>query len=160
LTTQELLKINSQINEIIPENLKKEPSWLRLEDQIIWYDNKSGKNKKWYLWLKTFQISFASSIPVVSIFKLTFVTAILGALIAILEAIQHLNQFSMLWMEYRSTAEFLKHEKFSFLGKSGPYRDMNEKDSLCLLAERIEEHVSKEHANWVQCNKKNFKKEK
>jgi hypothetical protein len=78
-----------------------------------------------------------------------YIVAIFGALIAILEAIQQLYQFHTLWTEYRSTAEHLKHEKYLFLSLSGPYRWFNQVEALLLLAERIEEHISKEHAKWI-----------
>ncbi len=30
----------------------EDPTWERLEDQIRWYDRKSGDNQRWYKWLK------------------------------------------------------------------------------------------------------------
>ena len=75
-------------------------------------------------------------------------TSFAGALIAILEAVQHMNQYSTLWVTYRATAERLKHEKFLFLSAAGPYKGHAEEERLIALAERVEEHVSTEHANW------------
>jgi len=49
---------------------------------------------------------------------------------------------------YRSTAERLKHEKYLFLSAAGPYKGLSETDRLIALAERVEELVSAEHANW------------
>ena len=49
---------------------------------------------------------------------------------------------------YRATAERLKHEKFLFLAVAGPYKGQTEPERLIALAERVEEHVSTEHANW------------
>jgi hypothetical protein len=54
------------------------------------------------------------------------------------------------WIDYRSTAEQLKHEKYLFLAGSGPYRDLELDEALKRLAERVEERVSTEHAKWVQ----------
>jgi len=42
----------------------------------------------------------------------------------------------------------LKHEKFLFLSAAGPYRDLTDETRLVKLAERVEERVSIEHANW------------
>jgi hypothetical protein len=50
---------------------------------------------------------------------------------------------------YCATAEQLKHEKFLFLAKCGPYSGLKEAEALRLLAERVEERVSAEHAKWV-----------
>jgi hypothetical protein len=88
------------------------------------------------------------------------VTAILGASVAILEGLQQLGQYNNLWASYRATAEQLKHEKYLFLAKSGPYYGLNEEDALRLLAERVEERVSTEHAKWVSERSKQDDKEK
>lgn len=60
-----------------------------------------------------------------------------------------MNQYSILWVTYRATAERLKHEKFLFLSAAGPYKGLAEPERLITLAERVEEHVSTEHANWI-----------
>ena len=75
-------------------------------------------------------------------------TALAGTAIALMEALQQMNQYSSLWLTYRSTAERLKHEKYLFLSVAGPYRGLSEPERLIQLAERVEEHVSTEHANW------------
>ena len=70
-----------------------------------------------------------------------------GALIVVLEGIQQLQQYQQNWTTYRSTCERLKHEKFLFLGRAGPYAEVPNPESL--LAERVESLVSQEHAAWV-----------
>lgn len=140
----------------IPDEVRNHPAWQRLEDQEGWYDKKSVVNQKWYKRYKLVQIIFAGAIPIIALLPMTytkFIVAILGALIAIIEAIQQLYQFHALWTEYRSTAEHLKHEKYLFLSLSGPYRELNQDETLLLLAERIEEHISKEHAKWIDTSK-------
>jgi hypothetical protein len=127
------------------------PAWLRLENQLKWYDRKSKYSQRWYKGLKSLQVILAIGIPVAihlgnDIGK--SVAAISGALIAIMEAIQQMNQYSTLWVMYRATAERLKHEKYLFLAVAGPYKDIIESERLIVLAERVEEHVSTEHANW------------
>jgi hypothetical protein len=67
---------------------------------------------------------------------------------------QHLNQYSTLWVMYRATAEFLKHEKFLFLSAAGPYKDLSDDYRLITLSERVEERVSTEHANWFNETRK------
>jgi len=68
-------------------------------------------------------------------------------LITILEGILHLNQYQENWTNYRTTAESLKHEKFLYLAKAGPYA--NAVDPRASLAERIEAIVSQENSQWV-----------
>jgi hypothetical protein len=71
----------------------------------------------------------------------------LGVLIAVIEGLQQMNQYHPNWITYRSTCEALKHEKFLYLAKAGPYAAAT--DAHGLLAERIESLVSQEHAKWV-----------
>lgn len=137
---------------VVPENIATHPAWIRLEDQVEWYDNKSVCSQQWYKGLKLVQIVLAVSIPVLTHLEMPITKWLIscaGALIAVLEGVQHMNQYSTLWVTYRSTAERLKHEKFLFLSTSGPYRELDENARLILLAERVEEHVSTEHANWI-----------
>jgi hypothetical protein len=70
--------------------------------------------------------------------------AALGVIVVVLEGVQHLNQYQKTWLDYRSTAEALKHEKFLFLADAGPYA--NVEDKRARLAERIEELVTQ--AGW------------
>ena len=128
------------------------PAWLRLNDQLDWYDRKSSDNQKRYKQIKIAQLVLAGSIPVFALVDGLWgrwVTAILGASVAILEGLQQLGQYNNLWVTYRATAEQLKHERYLFLAKGGPYRDLGEEDALKILAERVEERVSTEHAKWV-----------
>lgn len=141
----------SQDVSAAPESVSMHPAWRRLEDQLQWYDNKSTQSQKWYKRLKLVQISLAVLIPVASHLEPIYAkwaTSIAGALVAILEGVQHVNQYSTLWITYRATAEHLKHEKFLFLSAAGPYKGQDESERLIALAERVEEHVSTEHANW------------
>lgn len=139
-----------------PDWAENHPAWLRLEDQLGWYDRKSKRAQRWYKWLKLVQVILAISIPIVSQIdnEGKWLASIAGGLIAIIEAVQHMNQYSTLWITYRSTAERLKHDKFLFLSVAGPYRGLAEAERLVALAERVEEHVSTEHANWFNENRR------
>lgn len=135
----------------IPEWVVNQAAWVRLEDQLRWYDHKSLNAQWWYKRLKLTQLALAVFIPVASHLPPDFAkwtTALSGALIALLEGVQHMNQYSTLWVMYRSTTEFLKHEKFLFLSAAGPYKSLSNEERLLMLAERVEERVSTEHANW------------
>src|SRR5258708_6761566 len=119
-----------------------------LQDQIEWYDRKSGSNQKAFKYLKICTISAAALIPALAkIDGMNSITAGLGVFIVVLEGLQQLNQYHSNWISYRSTCEALKHEKFLYLGKAGMYAAAN--DPHALLAERIESLVSQEHAKWA-----------
>ncbi len=117
----------------VSEEIEKHPAWFRLNDQLGWYDRKSGSNQRRYKSVKTVQLVLAGSIPVFSLVGVSWamwVTAILGARVALLEGLQQLGKYDELWLNFRSTAEQLKHEKYLFLAGSGPYRDLEAKEAL------------------------------
>ena len=123
-------------------------AWQRLEDQIGWYDRKSGANQRWFKRLKVCQIVTAAAIPVAAAASVP--TAVLGgagALIVVLEGLQQLQQYQQNWTTYRSTCERLKHEKHLYVAHAGPYAGAARPGAL--LAERVEGLVSQEHAAWV-----------
>lgn len=135
----------------VPDFAANHPAWLRLENQLKWYDSKSLHSQGWYKRMKLAQVALAMLIPVMSLLPADlakWATAVSGIAIALLETVQQMNQYSTLWVTYRATAERLKHEKFLFLSTAGPYRSLAEPERLIQLAERVEEHVSTEHANW------------
>jgi hypothetical protein len=120
----------------------------RLEDQIAWYDKRSGYCQRMYKGLKLSTLGAAALIPLLAGLSVTpWVTGIVGALVVVLEGIQQLNQYHDRWIAYRSTAEALKHEKFLHAGSAGPYAGTQNPDQL--LAERVESLISQEHAKWV-----------
>jgi hypothetical protein len=127
-----------------------DPIMKRLEDQIAWYDGKSMGNQRAYKQIKIAEILAAAIIPLLAGLELPhtgMVTASLGVLITVLEGLLHLNQYQQNWINYRSTCEALRHEKFTYIGKAAPYA--NVPDPHALLAERVESLVSQEHAKWA-----------
>lgn len=141
----------------IPDVIREHPAWVRLEEQLNWYDRKSHQCQREYKRLKIVQILLAVAVPLLVHLPgnwATWLTSIAGGLIAVIEAIQHMNQYATLWIAYRSTAENLKHEKYLFLSGAGPYVDLKDTERLILLSERVEEHVSTEHANWFNETRK------
>jgi hypothetical protein len=145
---------------------KNDPTWDRLEDQIEWYNDKSAQAKKTYKRIKFFEIVAAALIPFLSALNisqgstkishyLSGSIAALGVLITILEGMLHLHQYQQNWITYRSTCESLKHEKFTYLAKAAPYKDVP--DPHALLAERVESLVSQEHAKWASVQQQEVK---
>ncbi|HEX8862979.1 MAG TPA: DUF4231 domain-containing protein [Actinomycetes bacterium] len=93
------------------------------------------------------QTGEGAALPVVAgIGSPVWVTGGLAAVIVVLEGVQHLYQFQEHWITYRSTAEALKHERYLYLAKAGPYAG---EDRHRQLAERLEGLISQEHAKWT-----------
>lgn len=131
----------------VPRPAPEDPTWDRLEDQIHWYDTRSSDNQRRYKWLKLLELAVAAALPVVAgVGSPVLVTGALAAVIVVLEGAQHLYQFQERWITYRSTAEALKHERYLYLAKAGPYLRADRHQQL---AERIEGLISQEHAKWT-----------
>ena len=126
----------------------------RLEDQISWYNKNSLRSHFLFKMLKAVVIVCAALIPLLSGLQATlpWLTGSLGALIAVLEGLQQLNQYQQNWILYRSTCESLKREKYLYLAKAGPYAGVS--DARALLAERIESLGSEEEAKRVSAQEK------
>jgi hypothetical protein len=125
-----------------------DPTWDRLVDQLSWYDRKSQAAQQAYKRVKIAQLLLAAGVPVAVVIDAPgILTASLGALVVVLEGIQQLYQWQTNWILYRSTDESLKHEKFLFLARAGPYSGP---DPCRVLAERVEGLVSQEHAKWSE----------
>lgn len=124
----------------------------RLDDQIRWYENHSSRQRRSFYCLKVVTVVAAAVIPLLSVvlandYLSKSMTSSLGALIVITEGIQQLFQLQTNWILYRSTSEGLKREKYLYLGKAGPYADLERAHPL--LAERVESLVSQDLTNWA-----------
>jgi hypothetical protein len=129
----------------------------RLEDQIAWYEKKSASNQTWYKVCRGIVLVSAALIPLsANIEFIEFLPAWLGVLIVVVEGFQQLNQYHQNWTTYRSTCEALKHEKYLWIGKAGPYASSDNPNAM--LAERIEALISQEHAKWVSTRQEATKK--
>jgi hypothetical protein len=124
------------------------PTLKRLEEEQKWYSEKSAWNQKMFKWLKVVEIIAAAFIPFAAgLSAQAYITGSLGVVVVVLEGLQSLFQFQSQWISYRSTSEGLKHEKYLWLAKAGPYLNAEKPDAL--LADRVEALISTEHAKWV-----------
>lgn len=121
----------------------------RLEEQIAWYDRKSGEAQLYFKLTKYFTIMAAAAIPVVALYDCKEIVAVLGSLIAVFEGASQLNQWQHNWITYRSTCEALRHEKFTYIERADPYDIEDDKGARKLLVERVESLISTEHSKWI-----------
>lgn len=125
----------------------------RVDDQIEWYDRKSGSNQKWFKRLQVLVLISAATIPFLSGYIgeddawINILIGMLGLFIAAITAILGLYNFQENWIKYRTTCESLKKEKYKFLTGIPPYDNDN---AFTLLVEHVEGLISKENTDWSQ----------
>lgn len=124
----------------------------RLEDQINWYDKKSVSCQKKYKNAQVAEIILAALIPLLSAYAkdytcIAFIVGLLGAVIAILQSITKLFKWHENWIEYRTTCELLRYQKYLFITKSAPYNSEPE-DINNLFVRNIENIISSENNKW------------
>lgn len=125
----------------------------RVDDQINWYDKKSQFNQRWYKCLRVGEIVSAAAIPFLAGYMsdktpaIQVVVGFLGFVIAIIAGVVALCQFQENRVEYRTTCESLRHEKYLFLTQTEPY---NVDNPFPLFVQRVESLVSTENTKWSQ----------
>lgn len=127
----------------------------RLKNQISWYSKRSKTNQRIFKSLRISEIILSALIPFLSGITGSYVNfektgiiviGILGVVIASIAGILSLGQFQEHWIEYRTTCESLKKEKYMFQTKTEPYDVEN---AFPLLVQRVETLISKENTNWA-----------
>jgi Protein of unknown function (DUF4231) len=120
-------------------------------EQSEWYAAKAGSNRRMYVLMRGFQVVVASIIPLISLFggwsAQRYVSAALGASIAIVEGLQQLGQFQENWHRYRAAREALRREQFLYEMSAGPYSTTN--DKLRLFVERADAVMGGEASKWL-----------
>jgi hypothetical protein len=76
-----------------------------------------------------------------------YVSAALGASIAIAEGLQQLGQFQQNWHRYRAAREALQREQFLYEMSAGPYATTS--DKLRLFVERADSVMGGEASKWL-----------
>lgn len=128
----------------------------RLDNQINWYSSKSSEAQSWYKWLKFADNLLALLIVPISYYSdscwwFKYAGIVAGILIALSNFLQSMNKYHENWIQYRSTAEILKHEKFLYLTRSGGYK--NSSAPFNELVEHCESIISSENVDWAQLHK-------
>ncbi|MCP4305657.1 MAG: DUF4231 domain-containing protein [bacterium] len=126
----------------------EQPTLQRCDDQIEWYDRRSKQNQRLYKATVVLRAGLAAVVALGAAFDLDrWVLAVLGVVLILLQTLESVGRWHDNWLNYRSTAEELKQEKYLWIAEAGPYADVDESDRL--FAERIEALISREHTNWV-----------
>ncbi|AYF78371.1 DUF4231 domain-containing protein [Nocardia yunnanensis] len=128
-----------------------DPVEQRLDEQALWYSRKSAQARTMYKRVKLAQIVVGALVPVLAALSApAYVTAVTAALVVMAEGAQQLFQWQPTWIQYRFTAELLKHERYLYLAQVGPYTAQNRRE---VLAQRVETITFNENAAWAERNR-------
>ncbi len=137
----------------------------RYEDQIGWYDRKAASNQMIYRWLQWSLIALAAITPVLIEFKPQLLIAgwvqwatVTSAIVAILTAGLKTFKYQENWINYRTTCETLRKEKYFHEAGLGEYAGAEDKQAL--FVDRVESLVSRENTMWVSTHRAETKSEK
>ena len=124
----------------------------RLDDQIDWYDRKSGANQAAYKRLRLIEIVAAATIPLLAGYSqgswfVGLIIGVMGLIVAVLAGIMGLYRFQENWNEYRAIAESLKQEKYLYLARAEPYGGAQPFE---MLVQRVEALLKSETTDWAQ----------
>ena len=136
----------------------------RLDPQINWYDKKSMEAQKAYKIFQITEIVLASIIPLLTgysnvHFSIPIIVGIFGAVIAIIESLTKLYKFHENWIQYRSTCELLKYQKYLYLTNSSPYNEEEETKGNIFIR-NVESIISSENNQWKTINSEKSSKKK
>lgn len=131
----------------------------RVDDQIKWYDDKASKAQHKYKLCQVIEIIIAACIPILVNFVdgcilFQVLVALCGVAITIIEGLTALYKWHENWIEYRSTCELLRHEKYLFEMKAPPYGDSSSVENL--FVSNIESLISAESNKWKVNNSKSI----
>ena len=127
----------------------------RYQQQIDWYDSKSSSNQRTYKFFQVLVIVLSFSTPVIialSYDSSKIIAIVISFLVAILSSVTATFKFYENWINYRTTCESLRKEKYYYDFGIGPYKGIADKKSL--FVERVEDLISKEHTKWIDLQKK------
>ena len=124
-----------------------------IDNQIKWYSDKSGYNKRRFRVLQVIKITFALAIPVLTLFMAwppaKYIVGTLGALVAFIEGFVRIYNYQELWIKYRMASETLKHHKNLYMTRTIPYHH-SEEDAFTLFVKNTHEIMTAENVGWYE----------
>ncbi len=120
-----------------------------IHERMQWYDAHAHRAYFLFSGSKAVQIIAAAAIPLLALGKVSpFVTAAVGALVAVAIGLGELFRFHEKWINYRGTCEALRDELFLYAAQAGPYA--RPETSASQLAERAFGFLGEERKSWQE----------
>ena len=138
----------------------------RYVDQVNWYDGKARENQTKYRRLQWVLIILAAMTPALIELDLNeligkgfgHLATVTAGVVAILTAAMKTFKYQENWINYRTTCEALRREKYYLDGAIGEYKNTANKEALFI--ERAEGLMARENTLWISTQKSDSKSEK
>lgn len=125
----------------------------RYQDQVDWYDRKARWNHQMYQVFQWSAIFFSAATPVLIVVYdgwTRWLAASIAFLVAIVTSGLKTFKYQENWVNYRTTAETLKKEKYYYDANIEGYQNLEDiKYKQALFVDRVEQLISRENTLWV-----------
>jgi hypothetical protein len=128
----------------------------RLEQYQGWYDRKAVASKSRYLRMRAFSVVGGGLVPVLvnvpwkgellGIPIIQAVVTVISLLVVIVVSLESVFHYREQWKNYRSTEQYLGHEKFLFSTRVGRYEGLKDEEAFHIFVGRVEEAIAAENA--------------
>ena len=120
----------------------------RLDDQIEYFDRRSGQHQTRYKRIKVVETAAAASVPVLVAVGQEAGAALAGALVTVIAGVLLIYKFEETWISYRATWSALEREKMLHATRVEPYHDRSTR--FARLVQRVEALLSSESQAWLE----------
>ena len=131
----------------------------RYEEEIAWYEKRAAYYKQWYNACQWAVLILSASLPVLTLLlnddkggDYKFLIAFMGIILAVGTAALKTFKFQENWLNYRTTAETLKKEKYFYSARIAGYEKSDNREALFI--KRVESLISRENTIWFDTQKK------
>ena len=129
----------------------------RYNDEVKYYNKKSGECKKWNQRFQVTIIVLSAITPVLAILdnkifniETKFLTTVVASIVAIASSVSKFMKYEENWVTYRSVCESLTREKYLMEAGISEYARCTDNESKYkLFVERAESIMSKESGLWL-----------
>ena len=127
----------------------------RYDDQCRWYDAKAGFNKRWYYCFQTSTVVLSAMTTLIVAAGVYFedtrwvrlAALVTATAVTVAASLLKIYRFQEQWLDYRSTAETLKKERYLLEARIDEYATTDSPGQL--FVNRVENLISRQNTLWV-----------
>lgn len=127
----------------------------RYDDQCRWYDDKAGFNKRRYYCYQTLIVVLSALTTLTVAVGIYFddtrwvrlAALAIAAAVTVVASLLKIYRYQEQWLDYRSTAETLKKEKYLLKARIDEYATTDSPGQL--FVDRVENLISRQNTLWV-----------